>query len=471
MGENDFIGREQELGALRREMDRSRASLIVVLGRRRVGKSTLLLEATRERQTIYYQATRVAPSMNLSLFKTEVARVLGADPLLDSLADWQGVLAYLEGAANERAPGLVIVLDEFPYLCDGDPALPSVLQKFWDGIRTRRTPLNLVLCGSKISFMDELLAEKNPLHGRQTLKLDLGPLPYRDAARFFPGWSLEDRLYAYAIFGGIPYYLNLANPGASLEENVLDLVLAKGAPLSDEPNNLLQAELRDVTRYATILRAVAEGCTTSGEIIGRVREIPDASALAPYVQRLSELRLLRIVRSLDATERERDRRYYLDDPFLAFWFRFYLPNSSSLAAGHGEQVYALAIAPRLDDYMGDLFEWICRDHARLYLQEHLPTPAQVVGQLWAASYDIDVAGTLLDGTALYGECKWWKDPVGENVLDALLERSRTTGFGRDADRRAYLMYSRAGFTAGTRARAKADPSIHLFTPAELLDAT
>lgn len=468
---DEFIGREKELQAIMRELDRRRPSLVVVLGRRRVGKSTLLLEATSDRRTIYYQATRVAASMNLSLFKTEAARVIGADPVLDSITEWHGLLAYLEEAARSRVPGLVVVLDEFPYLCDVDSALPSVLQKSWDGVRSRNTPLNLVLCGSKISFMDELLAEKNPLHGRQTLKLDLGPLPYRDAGRFFPEWDEEERLYAYGIFGGIPYYLNLCDPFLPLADNLLELVLAKGAPLGDEPNTLLQAELRDVTRYATILRAVADGCTTSGEIIGRVREIPDASTLAPYVQKLSELRLLRIVRSLDATERERDRRYYLDDPFLAFWYRFCLPNTTALSAGHGEQVYRHAIAPMLDDYMGDLFEWICREHARLYLQEHLSAPAQVVGQIWAANYDIDVAGKLLDGTAVYGECKWWKEPVGENVLDALLDRSRQTAYGRDAPRREHLLYSRLGFTEGVQARAAADPSIHLFTPTELLGDT
>lgn len=468
MLEDGFIGRERELAAIIRELDRKRPSLFVVLGRRRVGKSTLLLEATSDRRTIYYQATRVASSMNLSLFKSEAARVIGGDAVLDSITEWHGLLAYLEEAARSRAPGVVIVLDEFPYLCEGDSALPSVVQKFWDGVRGRNTPIKLVLCGSKISFMDELLAEKNPLHGRQSMKLDLDPLPYRDAGRFFPEWDEEERLYAFGIFGGIPYYLDLCDPYLSLAENLKELVLAKGAPLGDEPNNLLQSELRDVTRYATILRAVADGCTTSGEIIGRVREIPDASSLSAYVRKLSELRLLRIVRSMDATERERDRRYYLDDPFLAFWYRFCLPNSSSLAAGHGDQVYEHAIAPMLDDYMGALFEWICRAHARLYLQEHLPAPAQAIGQIWAADHDIDVAGKLLDGTAVYGECKWWKEPVGENVLDALLERSRRTAYGRDAKGREYLLYSRAGFTDGVQKRAAADPSIHLFTPVELL---
>lgn len=463
-----FVGRQLELEALAREFARQRPSLAVVLGRRRVGKSTMLLQAIKGCPAIYYQATRATASVNLGFAKDAIAAVLGADPLLSSLPDWEGVLAYLEKAAA-RKPGLIVVLDEFPYLCDADGALPSIVQAAWDRVRANGTNVKLVLCGSKISFMEGILAERNPLHGRQTLRLDVGPMPYRDAARFFPGWTADACLLAYGVFGGMPYYLGLCDPAASLAENVRDSVLAIGAPLAEEPDNLLQAELRDVSRYASLLRAIADGCTDTGKIIGRVREFANASELAPYIRKLSELRLVRVVRSLDATERERDRRYYLDDPFLAFWYRFIFPYRSALAAGHGTRVWSEKIAPRLDDYMGDLFEWVCRDHARLHAQERLASPAQTVGQIWADDYDIDVAGQLLDGTAIYGECKWWKDPVGANVLDRLVQAAARTPFGRDAPRRAYALYGRSGFTDDLVGRAAADPAVVLLTPKELLD--
>lgn len=464
-----FIGREDEIRALRRELDRKRPSVAIVRGRRRVGKSRLLIEATRGRPTIYYQATKIAHSMSLALFKREVERAVGADPILSSLGDWLGVVSYLEQIAAARMPGLTVVLDEFPYLCEADPALPSIFQKLCDGLRDRRSSMNLILCGSKISFMEELLGEKNPLHGRQTLELDVVPLPFRDVARFFPDWSLDDRLMAYGIFGGIPYYLNLCDPRATLQANVVDMVLSTGAPLSDEPNNLLQAELRDVTRYATILNSIAAGCTVSGEIIARIREIRDASTLAPYVRKLEELRLIRVVRSLDTTERERNRRYYLNDPFLAFWYRFYLPNASPLAAGHADEVWAHAIEPDLDHYMGGLFEWICRDYVRLYGREILPRAAREVGQIWAADYDIDVAGRLLDGTTFSGECKWWNSPVGRNILKPLQHATSSNSYY--ADRKSdhlYLLFSRAGFTDELKRLGAEDPSVSLLGPSELL---
>lgn len=468
MATKHLIGRKRELQGLQRKLARGHPSVVIVLGRRRVGKTRLLLEATRERPTIFYQATRIAGSMSLNLFKAEAERVVGSHPLFDGVADWLGALTYLKQVAAERIGGLTVVLDEFPYMCDADPALPSVIQKFCDSLREDGTSMNLVLCGSKISFMEELLGEKNPLHGRQTFQLDVGPLPFRDAARFFPDWTPEERLRAYGVFGGIPYYLTLCDPTTSLETNVRELVLAMGAPLSDEPSNLLQAELRDVTRYATILRGIADGCTDSGQIVGRVREIRDASALAPYVRKLEELRLIRIVRSLDASERERNRRYYLDDPFLAFWYRFYLPNASALAAGHADQVWDHAIAPHLDDYMGLLFEWICRDYIRLFGPELLPSAAREVGGVWGEDFDIDVAGLLLDGTPFSGECKWWRDPVGLSVLERLREvTTRTTYYAGREDRVIHLLFSRSGFSHELELR-RDDPHLRLVGPRELL---
>lgn len=465
----NFIGRQAEILALRKEFERKRPSVAIVLGRRRVGKSRLLVEATKDLPTIYYQATRLAGSASLDLFRAEVERTVGADPLLDSMGDWVGMFTYLERTAVSGTPGLTVVLDEFPYLCETDPSLPSVVQRAIDGFQERGSPLNLVLCGSKISFMEGLLGEKNPLHGRQTLRLDVGPLTFRDAADFFPNWSLEDRLRAYGIFGGIPYYLNLCNPESTLDANVLELVLSTGAPLGDEPNHLLQAELREVTRYATLLRSIAEGCTTSGEIIGRVKELRDAAALSPYLRKLEELRLIRIVRSLDATERERDRRYYLDDPFLAFWYRFRLPNASPLGAGHAEEVWRESIRPKLDDYMGGLFEWICRDYTRLFGPELLPKPAREVGQIWDGDFDIDVAGRLLDGTTFSGECKWWNAPVGEGVLDGLRRLTAASPYYAGSDRHFDLLFSRSGFTGELKRRALEDPWIRLVGLRELLE--
>lgn len=463
-----FVGREAELAALRSELEAPRASLVVVYGRRRVGKSTLLQEATATRPQVFYQASRLASSLNLEAFKGEIARSLGPDPLLDAVGDWLGVLHYLARAA-ERLPGLVVVLDEFPYLVEVDPPLPSVIQKFWDSGAARPGRLKLILCGSLIAQMEELLAERNPLYGRKTMALELGPLPLRDAARFFPRYPPDERLMACAVFGGVPFYLRLCDPDRPLAANVVSLLLTATGPLVDEPTFLLQAELRDVQRYASILAAIADGCTRSAEIVGRVREIADTRGLSPYLDRLARMRLIRVARSLDATEKERDRRYFVADPLLAFWHRFVRPNLSSVTRGFGAEVWRYQIAPHLDGWMGGAFEELCREHARRHAQERLPAPAQEIGQIWGADFDIDVAGRLLDGSALFGECKWWREPVGEGVLGLLAERAERAAYGRGAPRRYLALYARSGFAEAVRARSAAPGSpVALYGPEDLL---
>ena len=462
-----FIGRAQELSRLRKEFDTNRHSLLVVYGRRRIGKSTLLREAARDRPHVLYQATRVTSALNLEALKAEIARSLGGDDLLNGLGDWLGVLTYLARKAEEMA-GLVVVLDEFPYLVDVDPSLPSVLQKFWDSGSAATGRLNLVLCGSLIAQMEDLLAERNPLYGRQTLAIDVQPLPLRDAGAFFPGYSSEERVLTYGIFGGVPFYLRLCDPDASPEENIVNLLLTDAGPLVDEPNVLLQSELRETQRYASILAAIADGCTKAGEINGRVRDIKDSVSLSPYMERLERMRLVRAVRSMDAEPKSRDRRYFVNDPLIAFWHRFVRPNMSSVAQGFGADIWRHQVAPRLDEFMGGAFEEICREHARKHSQERLPAPAQEVGQLWGADYDIDVAGRLLDGSMLYGECKWRRGEVGEDVLNTLIGRAEKTAYGRGEDRRHFLLYARTAFKPGVLERAAADVRITLHTPQTLL---
>jgi uncharacterized protein len=462
-----FVGRTQEIDLLHREYKRKRPSLIVIYGRRRVGKSTLILESLKNRKFVYYQASTLTDTDNLDLFKRTLINSIGADPVLEGLNDWPSVLGWLERHAQQH-PGFTVVLDEFPYLCEAQPALPSLVQAAWDRIHANGVQLNLVLCGSKIAFMENLLAERNPLRGRQTIELDLEPLPYRDAALGLPDWSVDECIKACCLLGGMPYYLSLIDSELTLEENLLELVLERGAPLFDEPNLLLQSELSSVQRYASILHAVSDGCHTWGEIIGRVKDFKDGAQLAPYIRKLEGLRLVEVTRSLDAGERDRDRRYFLADPFLEFWFRFVLPNRSALEAGHARSVLEDLIRPHLDEFLGAAFERICREYVRRYGQELLGQPAREVGRVWAADYDLDVAGKLIKGGTLYGECKWWKDPIGENVLERLLETSPQSNYGERNKQTHYLLFSRSGFTPALEARAEQDVNLHLVRLEHLL---
>jgi AAA+ ATPase superfamily predicted ATPase len=266
----------------------------------------------------------------------------------------------------------------------------------------------------------------------------------------------------------MPYYLALLDPTDDLGGNVRRLVLEDGAPLRDEPMHLLQAELNAPARYASILRAVADGMTVRGEIVNRVMQKDEqSSSITPYIDRLERMRLLRRMYSLDvaAPEKSRNTRYFLNDPFLAFYFRFVLPNASALQAGHAEPVYRLGIEPHLDENMGERFEEICRAWLMLYGQEQLGVPARVVGKIWSRDYDIDVAGELLDGRRVAGECKWWKKPAGANVYADL---------ARDAARNDYYAGAEPIFFIFAKSvtpelRESQSEEFHLLTPSDLLE--
>lgn len=467
-----FIGREREVTALTRILTDRQPALVVVYGRRRVGKSTLLRHVIKRLDAVYYQATRVADADNQDLFKRAIASVCGNDPVLEGLSGWESIFHHLGQYARQRSESLVVVLDEFPYLCEGISGLPSIVQKVWDDIREQRVPLILVLCGSRISFMETLLAERNPLHGRQSAEFAIQPLTYREAAVFVPRWSVEDRLRLFGVFGAMPYYLSLLDPAAPLAANIHRLLLDDGAPLREEPTHLLQAELNQIARYASILRAIADGCTQLKDIAARVLPSGESgSALTSYLATLQGLRLISAVHSLDVhdPERRRNTRYYLEDPFLAFHYRFILPNLSAIQAGHGRAVYRDAIASRLDAYMGEWFEVICRQWVRFYASERLPAVAQTVGKIWASDYDIDVAGVLLDGTALAGECKWRRDATGVSVLRELRGRVSNSAFYDDRRNRiVHIIFSRSGVTAELRRSQAEDMSVLTLNASELI---
>jgi uncharacterized protein len=175
-----------------------------------------------------------------------------------------------------------------------------------------------------------------------------------------------------------------------------------------------------------------------------------------------------VVRSLEASEKDRNRRYDLADPFLEFWYRFVLPHRSALEAGHALAVWQNLIAPHLNEYMGLAFEHICREFMRLYAQEVLGVPMLEVGRIFAANFDLDVAGISINRASVYGECKWWKDPVGENILEHLLQTSSQSPYGSVNETTQYFVFSKKGFTPSLRARAKTTANLHLIAPEQLL---
>ncbi|MEW6283982.1 MAG: ATP-binding protein, partial [Candidatus Eremiobacterota bacterium] len=367
------------------------------------------------------------------------------DPVLQagSLPDWRTLLGYLE----HHPPALDLVLDEFPYLCQAEPALPSLLQAAWDR-SLQDGSLRLFLCGSSVSFMEqEVLAAPSPLFGRRTGQMRLGPMDFWSAQEFVPHFSPAERVEAYACLGGTPAYLAQAASGTSLAEGLLTRVLDPVAYLFEEPRLLLHQELRELKHYFALLTAIAAGKTRLNEIAQDVGL--ERTFVTRYLDVLSRLEL--IDREVPVTEanpqRSRKGLFRICDPFFRFWFRFVAPNLTELTLGEADWILRDRILPGLDHFVAQTFEEVCRQWIRR--RAELPFRPQRVGRWWDSRAEIDVVA-YDDRWLLVGECKWSRRRVGGDSLRQLRERRQALP-GYERHRTLYALFSRSGFEAVERA--------------------
>jgi len=465
-----FLNRTRELEWLNASAATDAAELLVLYGRRRVGKSALMQEFCKDKPHVYFLASQVREPDNLDQFREALAAAR-PDPLLDSLRfnSWDAALGYVARQAQDRR--FVVVLDELPYLCRDNPALPSVIQKWWD-TAGKSSKLMLILCGSQISFMEhDVLAQRSPLFGRRTGQAQLGPLLPWDAALFFPKWSVRDRLSCYGILGGIPAYLERFDQRYSLKANLLREALEPQGFLYDEVHFLLRTELTQITTYLSVLKAVAGGATRITEIAARAG-IPTTAA-SRYLGTLRELGLIR--RDVPFTEPhpEKSKRgiYAIGDPFVSFWCRFVLPHQSLIQAGQGETVWSEFIQADLDAHLGRVFEQVCREYVlHRWGRLHHAAPRRV-GRARTGDYDLDVLAELASGRTvriLVGECKWWRSPVGINVLHDLRRRAEALPAEFRRNQRLAL-FSASGFTDELTSTARRE-DITLVSGADILES-
>lgn len=413
-----MIDREKELARLREAIDEP-PQLVILRGRRRVGKSFLLTHALARERGVFFQADEQSERSHLDMLAREVARLLGPRVPL-RFESWDEALETVGELARERP--LTLILDEFQWLLAAQPALESIVQRHWDRWQRDRAPVTLILSGSALRLMEELLSHGAPLFGRADYRPLLEPLDYRDASLFAsPRLSAESKLRRYAALGGTPQYQTWAGRGG-LMEAIADRILSKGESLYEEPLHLLREEqtIRDPGTYFAIVREVAAGRTTVSEISnGTQLPVPN---LTKMLRRLLELGYLEARSPLSPRGPEARRTSYrLADPFFRFWFRFVFPNRSLLERGRVEDV--LRIVERdLDTYMGLAFEDCCREWTGRFAGDAFPA-SQQVGSWWSrdGQTEIDVAGVTRGRYDLLASCKW-AQTAPASALDRLLDQ-------------------------------------------------
>ncbi|MBT1177003.1 ATP-binding protein [Bifidobacterium callimiconis] len=469
-----FIGRANELDYLESSYADKRAQLVIMYGRRRVGKTETLAHFAAGKPHLFFSAQSATKDEQLAAFSKQMfAAGAPAARYIDRYPDWQTALSDLvtlpRNSSNDNGRRLVI-FDEFPYLVKSDPSLPSVLQNLWD--RTlQHEDIMIILCGSAMSFIEkEILSEKSPLYGRATGILKMQPMPYWDATAFLPDYTDEDKTLAYAILGGIPHYLLQFDPDDDLQTNIENRILRKGTALYSEVEFLMHQEFRETATYNSIIQAVALGATQLNDIAQKTLLSPQKAST--YIANLIEVGLLEreFPANAKTVEFSKGMRglYHISDNFFRFWFAFVFPNRSNLEFGDIGGVYRYDIEPQLHTFAASAFEHMCADWLRrCNAAGTLPFHANIIGRWWNSKDEIDVVAGNRDSTRLLlGECKFRNQPIDMRVLQEL----RRKGSQLRGEQRWYYLFSLNGFTESLRNLAEHDDSIRLIDMKTLFGA-
>lgn len=456
------VDRERETRQLRGVVEAPPA-LVVLRGRRRVGKSFLLRVALPGERLVSYQAEVNPQPLQLEAFAAECARLLPGTPDLH-FADWDAALSFIEAQAREQGP-LTVVIDEFQRVAAKEEAIESKIQNAWDRWDHENVPLALVLSGSALSFMGGLFKGGKPTHGRSILRPLLHPLSYRDIAEFGPaGLTPIELIERYSVLGGTPQYLRWAS-GRPLAEVIEDVILSPDAPLYDDPEHLIREEenIREPGPYFGVMQAIARGYTNPTAIGGQLQI---SSQLATkFLDRLAELDYVTRVEPLEPRHGGRARAYWkISDPYFRFWFGQVFPNRSRLARGRIKEV-ARELGRALPEITSFVFEDVCREWIGRY--SDLGADAVEVGSWWSRKSDTEIDVVALDrhGYSLLGSCKWWTKAIGPAVLDELYEAK--AALGPKAAQARPVLFSKSGFKTELVERADAEQVV-LVDAAELL---
>lgn len=397
-----FIDRDEELAWLDKLWNSGKAELIIIYGRRRIGKTALVVEWMRRRKprAIYFVAEEESEKSMLERLSRVMAEGLGDELLAERpFTTWRQVLTYLAREAERDRLGLII--DEFQYAVSATPGLPSTIQAIWDH-RLSKTRAFLLLMGSAVSFTEGLMGGRRPLYGRATGVREIRPLSPEYVACFVPGWAPEDVVRLYGVFGAVPGYLASVDPRKGLWENVADLVLSPGARFLDEARHLLREELREVSRYFSVLEAIARGETTLGRIANRSGIPPNS--LPKYIGVLTSMGVISKERPLMGAGRY---RYVIADPFLRFWFRYVPSLRTGIETGAVEDVvefvrkdFETSLAPMAWE------EFLARTVHKVLSRRGVRYVPLRVGRWWHKGEEIDIVAEDTHGDVLVAEAKW-----------------------------------------------------------------
>ena len=460
-----FIGRERELSALEKQYASNKFEFSVIYGRRRVGKTALINQFIGNKNAIYFMGVESNAKQNLENFSKSIIEYSSGIEAQTSFYSFQAALEHVFKLAEKER--LILAIDEYPYVARSSKSLASTLQLLIDKYKDS-SKLMLILCGSSMSYMeDHVLSYKAPLYGRRTAQIKVLPFDFEETCYYFKNLPDEDKALIYGIVGGTPQYLLQMDDRLSVEDNIKNTFLNPISFLYEEPINLLKQEVREPAIYTAIITAIAAGASRMSEISTKVGE--DTNVCATYLKNLINLGIVQ-KETPYGENASRKSVYSIEDNMFRFWHRFVLENNSVIARGATDLVYK-RIEPQISDYMGKVFEDICKQYLwKQLLSGQCPVEFTSLGRWWGndpiekCQAEIDIMGEQDKNTALFGECKWTNEKVDLAVLETLVKRSRLFSYKKVH----FYLFAKSGFTKGCIDEAKKMGNVTLVSYADIV---
>jgi len=413
-----FIGRKQELQLLERHYHSKNSEFCILYGRRRIGKSTLLEEFSKNKHAFFYLAGKENKRLQLKRFVRELGQQI-FDPILEKInvTQWNEALLLLDKSLDSlthknKQSKAIIIFDEFQWMCNGAIELLSDLQRLWDKSWKNSGQVFLIVCGSSISFMlGEVLSQKSPLFGRRTLSFELKSFDIAEAALFLPGKNPFEIAETYMTIGGIPKYLEIVNAADSFRKSMSQEAFSSSGYFYDEIHFVLSEQLKETENYFLLLEHMASGISEIKELV-KFTGIPSGQIIY-YLERLIFLGFVSRNIPINAPKKSKKVRYFLDDYYLKFYFNFIHQNLQRISITGDMYLFDQFTKNRWDVYLGTLFEQFVRDHAAIIAKKFGYTnEIHSIGSYWQhptkrkKGVQIDLVIEFIDHTTFICECKW-----------------------------------------------------------------
>ena len=414
-----FYGREHQKKSLLDMIKKEEQMITLIYGRRRIGKSELIKQSLKESdvQSIYYECKQTTEQNNVDSLAEIIADIF--DFPKPSFSNIEALLNFIFKKSEEKT--IILVFDEYPYLRENVKGLDSIVQSLIDKYKDS-SHMKFIICGSYVDTMKELLAKQNPLYGRIDLTIDLKPMDYYESALFYEGFSNEDKVRLYSVFGGIPYYNRLVEADKSVRENIINLIASPGARLENEVSMYLNSEISKITNANEVFEALARGFSRYKDILDQ-SNVSSGPTLVDVLDKLIKMQVVKKEAPINDENNKKKAGYFISDNLSLFYYKYIFRNISRMNIMNSEIFYDKYINEDFEtEYVPKIFENICKQYLiRLNKAGRIEEPFEKIGKYYyddsinKTNGEFDIV-TLDDKGYIFYEAKFRKDPVTESMI-------------------------------------------------------